>query len=299
MEKVKYSIIIPHYNIPHLLKRALKSIPYRKDIQVIVVDNNSSPENRASARAVCHEFSHVEYIQDEIGHGAGHARNVGMKYIKGEWMIVLAADDFFYVPFWDKLDDYIKDTSADVIYFRAICVDSDTLESAEREVCRWDTLIHNFIEKKKNADYELRFLCIGDASKLYRFSFIQKENILFDETKTANDVMFCIQTGHKAKKIEAYDEIMYVVTKRTGSLVTLQDRESLRCRYEVRLRRNRYLKTIGMTRYCSSFPSYFVRAMKNGGIKELGWYFKKMIEYRINPFWGYGRVLHNKLNGRL
>lgn len=299
MEVIRYSILIPHYNIPDLLKRTLKSIPYRKDIQVIVVDNNSSPENRASARAACQEFPHVEYIQDEIGNGAGHARNVGMKYIKGEWMMVMAADDFFYAPFWNKLDDFVKDTSADIIYFRAICVDSDTLEPADREVNRWDNLIRNFIEKTKDSENELRFLCIGDASKLYRFSFLKKEGILFDETKTANDVMFCIQTGHKAKTIEAYNEIMYVATKRTGSLVTLRDQESLRCRYEVRLRRNRYLKTIGKTRYASSFPSYFVRALNYGGMKEVIWYFKKMLEYRVNPFWGYGRILHKKISNML
>jgi len=36
-----YSIIIPHYNIPELLMRCLKSIPKRDDIQVIVVDDGS------------------------------------------------------------------------------------------------------------------------------------------------------------------------------------------------------------------------------------------------------------------
>lgn len=37
----KYSIIIPHYNIPELLQRCLDSIPERDDVQVIVVDDNS------------------------------------------------------------------------------------------------------------------------------------------------------------------------------------------------------------------------------------------------------------------
>lgn len=37
-----FSIIIPHYNIPDLLMRCLKSIPVSEDIQVIVVDDNSA-----------------------------------------------------------------------------------------------------------------------------------------------------------------------------------------------------------------------------------------------------------------
>jgi glycosyltransferase involved in cell wall biosynthesis len=41
MTDVKFSIIIPHYDIPDLLMRCLKSIPVSEDIQVIVVDDNS------------------------------------------------------------------------------------------------------------------------------------------------------------------------------------------------------------------------------------------------------------------
>lgn len=37
-----FTIIIPHKDIPDLLMRCLKSIPVSEDIQVIVVDDNSS-----------------------------------------------------------------------------------------------------------------------------------------------------------------------------------------------------------------------------------------------------------------
>ena len=38
----QFTIIIPHKEIPDLLMRCLKSIPVSEDIQVIVVDDNSS-----------------------------------------------------------------------------------------------------------------------------------------------------------------------------------------------------------------------------------------------------------------
>ncbi|MDR2475404.1 MAG: glycosyltransferase family 2 protein, partial [Bacteroidales bacterium] len=37
-----YSIIIPHKDIPDLLRRCLDSIPYRNDLQIIIVDDNSN-----------------------------------------------------------------------------------------------------------------------------------------------------------------------------------------------------------------------------------------------------------------
>ena len=42
-DRINYSIIIPHRNIPLLLRRCLDSIPRRMDIQIIVVDDNSDP----------------------------------------------------------------------------------------------------------------------------------------------------------------------------------------------------------------------------------------------------------------
>ena len=42
MANINYSIIIPHYNVPNLLLRCVRSIPVREDIQVIVVDDCSS-----------------------------------------------------------------------------------------------------------------------------------------------------------------------------------------------------------------------------------------------------------------
>ena len=41
---INYSIIIPHRNIPKLLQRCLGYIPYRDDVQIIVVDDNSDPQ---------------------------------------------------------------------------------------------------------------------------------------------------------------------------------------------------------------------------------------------------------------
>lgn len=41
---INYSIIIPHKNIPKLLRRCLDTIPRREDVQVIMVDDNSDQE---------------------------------------------------------------------------------------------------------------------------------------------------------------------------------------------------------------------------------------------------------------
>ena len=128
-EEINYSIIIPHKNSTVLLERCLKSIPCRKDVQVIVVDDNS--ENQEELNAVVGGFSQVELILTQGG-GAGHARNEGLKYIRGKWVLFADADDFYNKNAFSILDNYINSDN-DVIYFFANSLDVNTLLPTPRE----------------------------------------------------------------------------------------------------------------------------------------------------------------------
>ena len=42
--KIIFSLIIPHKNIPSLLQRCLDSIPVREDLEIIILDDNSDSD---------------------------------------------------------------------------------------------------------------------------------------------------------------------------------------------------------------------------------------------------------------
>ncbi|KAA6303909.1 putative glycosyltransferase EpsJ, partial [termite gut metagenome] len=132
MEKaINYSIIIPHKNIPDLLRRCLNSIPRREDIQIIVVDDNSDSnivdfEHFPGMGEPC-----VEVVFTKEGKGAGYARNVGLSKAKGKWLLFADADDFFCEFLLQNIDKYLN-ANVDVVYFKAQSVDSDTLLPADR-----------------------------------------------------------------------------------------------------------------------------------------------------------------------
>ena len=54
--------------------------------------------------------------------------------------------------------------------------------------------------------------------KMIKKSLIEKYNIRFEEIRYSNDVLFSVHVGCFAKKIEAMDTVLYVVTAREGSL---------------------------------------------------------------------------------
>lgn len=94
-----YSIIIPHYNIPDLLRRSLASVPRREDVQIIVIDDCSNEQALAELREIEKDFPYVQFLYSEQNKTAGHARNVGLEYANGDYIMFADADDFFHECF--------------------------------------------------------------------------------------------------------------------------------------------------------------------------------------------------------
>ena len=92
---INYSIIIPHKNIPYLLQRCIDSIPYRDDVQIIVIDDNSDPTIVDFSNFPGCNRPQVEIYFTKDGRGAGYARNVGLQHVKEKWVLFADADDLF------------------------------------------------------------------------------------------------------------------------------------------------------------------------------------------------------------
>lgn len=224
---MKYSIIIPHYNIPHLLERALSSIPSRQDTEVIVVDDSSSEENKLKLRTVCKESSKfVRLLEQPKNMGGGAARNAGMKIAVGEFLLFLDADDFFNECINDIMDTYAADTQNDVIFFKATSVDSVTLQPSGRldylnyELDKW-------FANQQAGEICLRYSFGVPVCKLIRRSVVEQNNLKFDETRIHNDTTFAYQLGYVAKRIWADVRPGYCATVREGS-VSKQESDDLR-----------------------------------------------------------------------
>lgn len=76
---IDYTIIVAHKNSPELLQYCLDSIPVREDVQVIVVDDNSSAEIVDFEHFPQWKGAHYQYYLTKEGKGAGYARNMGLE----------------------------------------------------------------------------------------------------------------------------------------------------------------------------------------------------------------------------
>jgi glycosyltransferase involved in cell wall biosynthesis len=94
MSQKLISVIIPTFNRANLLVKAIRSVKAQNypNIQIIVADDGSQDD---TAEIVA-QFEDVEYYFQE-NKGQGAARNLGLKYAKGEYIASLDSDDI-----WDN-----------------------------------------------------------------------------------------------------------------------------------------------------------------------------------------------------
>jgi glycosyltransferase involved in cell wall biosynthesis len=89
----KISVIIPTYNRPGLIGKAIESVLAQsfKDFEIIVIDDGV--KERAEAEVRKFNDPRISYIAHEASKGGGAARNTGILAAKGEYIAFLDDDD--------------------------------------------------------------------------------------------------------------------------------------------------------------------------------------------------------------
>lgn len=245
MDKYNYSIIIPHFNIPGLLRRLLSSIPQRDDVQVIVVDDCSPRQSLSELEKLKAEYADVEWCATPKNSGGGAARNIGLQRAQGRYLIFADADDFFTPAFNRALDDYV-DSDYDIIYFSANSVDTDTYENAERAEY-FPRIIGAYLNSGNEDD--LRYSFIVPWGRFIRRAVVADHNVQFEEVRVADDYWFSTLSDFYAKKITADRRAIYTVTDRRDSVSKSIAAEKKLSELNTMLRRYDFMKEHAICRH--------------------------------------------------
>lgn len=220
-----YSLIIPHFNIPKLLRRLLSTVPKREDLQVIIVDDCSTKE-LDELEKVKQEYQWIEWYDTGINGGGGKARNIGLEHAKGKYLIFADADDFFNLCFNEVLNDYIN-SEYDEIYFASNSIDTNTFQTSNR-----DNILTPLVNKYiKSLNPELLLHKITSPwSKFISLNLVNKYKIIFEESQVYNDMFFSEQVDFRVNNLHADPRAIYCVTSRENSVssVTTPEKEVLK-----------------------------------------------------------------------
>lgn len=190
--KTSFSIIIPTYNRPNEVYRAVKSIIAQdyQNVEVIVIDDNSVER----IDLVLEEFikkSEVIYLRNEINQGVSKNRNLGIAKVQNEYVIFLDDDDYHGDDSLDKLNQIISENNEpQLVYFQTRGKFS-TNENSSTSVL-----------KREKFDQEI--FTTSKYNYVWKFAFYKKviEGIKFDETiNIGEDIKFTFDVTRKVDDI--------------------------------------------------------------------------------------------------
>lgn len=260
-QECTYSIIIPHYNNMPLLDRLLRSVPKRDDIQIIIVDDCSSNEQRAMLKKISRSNVFVNFNDEKTS--AGNVRNQGLSLAQGKWILFADADDFYNEDAFSVLDRYV-DRDLDCVCFCVNSFDNEKKNSGGREILS-DKSVRSFLYSRNPFTEKLvKFKNYACWNKMYAKSFLDSNHIFFEDARVNNDVFFSLQVGAYAKKFEVIANELYCCTYSSNS-ITFQQRTIEREFefYKMAKKRNGFYRKIklgkGFIRYDLIYLPYMIK----------------------------------------
>lgn len=112
------SVVIPVYNRPHRVLRAIESVWKQdfQDFELIVVDDGSTDNTSDVLRPL---QSRLRYVRQQ-NKGPGAARNCGVQHAVGEWVAFLDSDDTWLPNKLSRQMAWAESVKADVCFHDAL-----------------------------------------------------------------------------------------------------------------------------------------------------------------------------------
>lgn len=237
MDKYQLSIIIPHYNTPDLLDTMLTSIPQREDVQVIVVDDNSTRELQELQNVLNkHSSKNLEfYINPHTEHSTGLCRNVGLDHALGKWILFGDADDYYTNGWLDIIQEFF-DSDYDLVFFQPTSIVLSTGEAGTRHQMYEDKIRTYCNDPTPQNELLLRYDTASVCLKLHRRSLIEKHNIRFEQG-LVEDTLFSAECGKCCEKLACINKALYCITERSGSKTAAISKSLYDQRVKVKIRK--------------------------------------------------------------
>lgn len=228
---IKVSVIIPAYNAEKFIKFCVDSIINQtyKNLEIIIVDDGSTDKTELVIKDI--DDNRIKYIKKN-NEGVSKARNDGIKYATGEYLIFVDSDDWLEKDAISKIVECIKNSNKDIIRINYYLVNGE--------------------KKQKNLkfikDINLKDVINGDVYcyvwlLCIKRSFLIKNEIIFNsEISMMEDNLFYFDILLKTDVIPTFDYPVYNYYYNENSLSRSTNKFLSNCDDIIKLRNFMYNK---------------------------------------------------------
>ena len=217
----KISIVIPVYNVEKYLDKCLESVVNQtyQNLQIVLVDDKSPDRSGDLCEIWATKDERIEVVHKEVNEGLGLARNTGLKYVKGDYILFLDSDDFYDCTLCEKTISAIKKNNADICYFgHQKYVNGNIIENKDimnlKDEYVGEEIIHDFLAPTiGQAPDESGYPKVGMSAWriLYKKDIIFENNLKFvsEREYLCEDLFFRIELCKKINKVVVVKENLY------------------------------------------------------------------------------------------
>ena len=214
---MRFSIIIPVYNVEQYLRNCLDSVVAQNysDYEVICVNDGSTDGSLEILRE--YESKHTNIVVfDSSNGGTASARNIGLENAHGDYIWFVDSDDWIDKNALQLLHDELAFTNLDILCFNGKLkyeVDGRVEQDAgfaDSQLGGWE-----YYNKYALAKRKFHFVCV--VLRLYRREFLLTNNLFFEKCISHEDNLWIPKVLYYAQLVSVIPESLYVYRIREGS----------------------------------------------------------------------------------
>ena len=211
------SIILPVYNVEEYLIECIESILKQsyKNYELIVVDDGSTDRSLNIINEYKDKFKEIKIFTQE-NKGVSEARNLALRYVKGEYILFVDPDDFLDENMIEHMLYRAKKDKSDVVisnYY--IYFNKDKYNKFIKDI-----LNEGVYSRDEIIDMMLRHVIQGQLwNKLFSYKLLKESNFEFEKGRYIQDIFPVFKAISNANKISYIDESLYFYRQREESTV--------------------------------------------------------------------------------
>lgn len=211
---MKFSIIVPVYNVEKYIRQCLDSIKNQTfiDFEALIVDDCGTDSSIDIAKEYAVNDERFVIIKQDYNQGVSAARNTALDRAKGEYIVFADADDWLELNALEVINNAFEKSKTDIVWYGAYRdVDGERTTPEENEP--------DHLEYVTNQTLKRMVGCVWNKS--FRTSVINKIGLRFPVGMIIEDSEFTFRAFTRLKKAYYIKNLLYNYrANRSESLTT-------------------------------------------------------------------------------
>ena len=207
----KLSFIVPVYNVAQYIRPCIESILRQgleeADFEVILVNDGTQDNSFEVIDDIVHQHANIRRV-DQENQGLSAARNTGMKYAKGVYVLFVDSDDLLVEGSVAPLLQIAEDNAADLVV-------ADFVKLSDEDILHFHPKTKTQVAGVRKTGSQL-FLEDSNPSEnyvwrtLYRREFLERNHLRFIHGICYEDMPFTPECYLKAETAVRVSTVLYI-----------------------------------------------------------------------------------------